>query len=281
MLVFKTAQELRSCFKSNTQTVGMVPTMGALHEGHLSLVKKACEENDVVVVSIYINPTQFNKVADLEKYPSNFEKDKALLEPFSRQLLLYAPDHKEIYPEGIQSKTYNFGTIANHMEGAFRKGHFDGVATVVETLLRKIQPQNAYFGEKDFQQLQVIKALTTQKKLGITIVSCPIVREKDGLAMSSRNRLLSPEQRQAAPRIFASLGELKKKNFGKKVPLMEAFFKNEIAREKELEVEYFFVASPTDLIPVSVIEEGIDYRIFVAVFAGKTRLIDTVELGRI
>jgi pantoate--beta-alanine ligase len=281
MLVFKTAHELRSCFKSNTQTLGLVPTMGALHEGHLSLVKKACEENDTVVVSIYINPTQFNEIADLERYPSDLEKDKALLEPFSNQLILYAPDHKELYPEGIQSKTYDFGSLATHMEGSFREGHFDGVATVVETLLRKIQPQKAYFGEKDFQQLQVVKALTTQKKLGITIVSCPIVREKDGLAMSSRNRLLTPEQRKAAPRIFASLCELKKKNFGKEVPAMEAFFKKEIARQKELKVEYFFVASPSDLIPVSTLEEGIDYRIFVAVFAGKTRLIDTVQLGRI
>ncbi len=281
MLVFKTAHELRSCFKSNTQTLGLVPTMGTLHEGHLSLVRKACEENDTVVVSIYINPTQFNDTTDLEKYPSDLEKDKTLLKPFSNQLVLYAPDHKELYPEGIQSKTYDFGTLVTQMEGAFREGHFNGVATVVETLFKKIQPHRAYFGEKDFQQLQVVKALNTQKKLGVSIISCPIVREQDGLAMSSRNRLLSPEQRRAAPRIFASLAELKKKSFEKEVSAMETFFKKKISQQKELKVEYFSVASPSDLIPVTMLEEGVSYRIFVSVFAGKTRLIDTVELGRI
>ena len=164
MLVFKTAHHLRSRFKSNLQTIGLVPTMGALHKGHLSLVKKACEENDKVVVSIYVNPTQFNEVSDLKKYPSNLEKDLKLLQSFSNQVVLYTPDHKDLYPDGIQSKTYDFGTIAAHMEGEYRVGHFEGVATVVEALFRKIQPQKAYFGEKDFQQLQIIKALNAQKK---------------------------------------------------------------------------------------------------------------------
>jgi len=281
MLVFKTAHHLRSRFKSNLQTIGLVPTMGALHKGHLSLVKKACEENDKVVVSIYVNPTQFNEVSDLKKYPSNLEKDLKLLQSFSNQVVLYTPDHKDLYPDGIQSKTYDFGTIAAHMEGEYRVGHFEGVATVVEALFRKIQPQKAYFGEKDFQQLQIIKALNAQKKLGVTIVPCPIVREKDGLAMSSRNRLLTQSQRQAAAQIYTVLDELKKRKLGKEVHAMKDFFIKELSREKELKVEFFFVASTNDLVPVTTIQEGFIYRIFTAVFAGKTRLIDTVELGRI
>ena len=279
MLTFKASKEIRAYLKSRSKSIGLVPTMGALHSGHLSLVKKACKENDYVVISIYVNPTQFNHKIDLEGYPSNPEDDMILLDSFSDKIIFYTPDHKDLYPGKIKSKSYNFGSITTHMEGQFRPGHFNGVATVVEALFKNINPKTAYFGEKDFQQLQMIKNLNAQKKLNITIVGCPIVREKDGLAMSSRNSLLSPEQRKAAPVIYATLQNLNEKYLKCEVSEMSAFFKKQV-EQYCLKVEYFFVASINDLIPVSKLEFNKKYRFFVAVFAGKTRLIDTIELNR-
>ncbi|MEO2099373.1 MAG: pantoate--beta-alanine ligase [Flavobacteriaceae bacterium] len=280
MLVFKASKDLLAYFKAKGSRLGLVPTMGALHQGHLSLVERACEENEFVVVSIYINPTQFNQTSDLENYPTNLDKDKNLLAPFGEKIVVYAPEHYDLYPKGTRRKSYDFGSITAHMEGVFRPGHFDGVATVVEALFENIQPQKAYFGEKDFQQLQVIKALNKQKKLGVSIISCPTIREKDGLAMSSRNQLLTPEQRKAAPVIFKSLYYLKQHYHNQSVEEMELFFKGQM-EQHSLHLEYFFVASVTDLTPVSKLEAHQDYRFFVAVFAGKTRLIDTLELDRI
>ena len=202
MLVFTTHSEVRSFLKDKKKSIGLVPTMGALHKGHVSLVEKAAQENEWIIVSIFVNPTQFNNPEDLLKYPKSLEEDKFLLAPFKKKLILYVPQSKDLYPEKLVSKTYNFGGLEKHMEGAFREEHFNGVATVVESLFRKLHPNKAYFGEKDFQQLQIIKALNAQKKLGVTIVPCPIVREKDGLAMSSRNRLLTQSQRQAAAQIY-------------------------------------------------------------------------------
>lgn len=279
MLTFKASKEIRAYLKSRSKSIGLVPTMGALHSGHLSLVKKACEENDYVVISIYVNPTQFNHKIDLESYPSTPDGDTILLDSFSDQIIFYTPDHKDLYPGKIKSKSYYFGSITTHMEGQFRPGHFNGVATVVEALFKNIKPKNAYFGEKDFQQLQMIKNLNVQKKLNITIVGCPIVREKDGLAMSSRNSLLSPEQRKAAPVIYATLQTLNEKYLKCDVSQMSVFFKKQVEQHR-LKVEYFFVASINDLIPVSKLEFNKKYRFFVAVFAGKTRLIDTIELNR-
>lgn len=279
MLTYKASKEIRAYLKSRSKSIGLVPTMGALHSGHLSLVKKACEENDYVVISIYVNPTQFNHKIDLESYPSTPDGDMILLDSFSDQIIFYTPDHKDLYPGKIKSKSYNFGSITTHMEGQFRPGHFNGVATVVEALFKNIKPKNAYFGEKDFQQLQMIKNLNAQKKLNITIVGCPIVREKDGLAMSSRNSLLSVEQRKAAPLIYATLKTLNEKYLKCEVSQMSVFFKKQVEQHC-LKVEYFFVASINDLIPVSKLEFNKKYRFFVAVFAGKTRLIDTIELNR-
>ena len=281
MIVIHTARELRKQIQLKKTSVGLVPTMGALHTGHLSLVKRASEENHLVIVSIYVNPTQFNDKKDLENYPKNLDQDLELLQSSSENIILYAPENDDIYPDGMVPKNFDFGSLALQMEGFSRPGHFDGVATVVEALLKNTTPTRAYFGEKDFQQLQIIKALNAQKKLGVTIVPCPIVREKDGLAMSSRNRLLTQSQRQAAAQIYTVLDELKKRKLGKEVHAMKDFFIKELSREKELKVEYFFVASTNDLVPVTTIQEGFIYRIFTAVFAGKTRLIDTVELGRI
>ena len=195
MLVFKTSLKLKKFLDSKDLIVGLVPTMGALHKGHLSLVEKAFKENDYVVISIYINPTQFNNISDFENYPQNQKKDKSFLEPFKKKIIVYTPDDKEIYPNGVKSNSYNFGSLDQHMEGKFRENHFNGVATVVEALFKIITPNKAYFGEKDFQQFQIIKSLVEQKKIKTKLVLCPVIRGKDGLVLSSRNKHLNSIQK--------------------------------------------------------------------------------------
>ena len=165
MLVFKTSLKLKKFLNSKGVSVGLVPTMGALHTGHLSLVERAFEENDYVVISIYINPTQFNNLSDFKNYPQNQKKDISLLKPFNKKIIVYIPENKEIYPNGIKSNSYDFGSLDQHMEGKFRDNHFNGVATVVEALFKNTTPNKAYFGEKDFQQFKIIKSLVEQKKL--------------------------------------------------------------------------------------------------------------------
>lgn len=280
-MVFTRYKEIQERLKNHSGSVGLVPTMGSLHKGHLTLVQKAICENDYVVVSIYINPTQFNNPKDLENYPNNLIQDQALLEQVSKSLYIYAPETIDLYPKEVSAKKYQFGSIASQMEGIHRPGHFNGMATVVEALLTKIQPQKAYFGEKDFQQLQIVKALNDQLNLNIQIVGCPIVREPDGLAMSSRNQLLNVQQRLAAPIIFRTLLFLQSKSKTWKVDQMESFFNNAVNKSECLKVEYFYIANETDLVPIKDLKPKETYRFFVAVYAGKTRLIDTLELKRI
>ena len=279
MLVFKALEKLRKHVNSKTLKIGLVPTMGGLHKGHLSLVEKACSENDLVVVSIYVNPTQFNDQNDLKKYPFNLTRDKAFLSSFSKNVVIYNPDNDEIYPSGIKSNSYDFGSIALHMEGKFRPGHFNGVATVIEKLFKDIRPSNAYFGEKDYQQIQIIKALNKSLKLGVKIISCSTEREKDGLAISTRNKFLNPRQRSAAKKIYFALRELKLKKTKTNFTEMKRFFVNTVEHSKDLKVEYFYIASIDDLVPVEIFEKFKKYRIFAAVFAGNIRLIDNEEIN--
>jgi pantoate--beta-alanine ligase len=281
MYVFTTHGELRSFLKKQTGSIGLVPTMGALHKGHLSLVQKAAENNNWVLVSIFINPTQFNNANDLTKYPKNIAKDLELLTPYNTKLIVYTPDGSDLYPKAINAKIYNFGNLAVHMEGAFRDNHFNGVATVIEALFRNLKPDRAYFGEKDFQQLQIIKALNDQLNLGIEIIGCPIIREIDGIAMSSRNQLLNKNERNTAPIIFQTLRKINENSDQWDVNYMTHFFKKSVEKNSFLRVEYFFVAEEATLIPVKSLKKQNTYRIFVAVNAGKTRLIDTLKLGRI
>ena len=209
MRVFETIlslqKEITSLKKNNS--IGFVPTMGALHKGHLSLIKQAKLENNIVVVSIFVNPTQFDNKADLDKYPSTLENDLKLLKKVHCDLV-FVPSVKEIYSEYIQSESFNFGGIENEMEGKFRDGHFNGVGTIVKRLFTIVKPNNAYFGEKDFQQLQIIKKLVEIEKLPIEIIGCKIFRENDGLAMSSRNTRLEPAYRDVAPFIFKTLKKI-------------------------------------------------------------------------
>ena len=254
--------------------IGFVPTMGALHEGHLSLVEKARMITDIVVVSIFVNPTQFNDMTDLANYPRSLESDMKLLNGQGCDCI-FSPSVKEIYPVPDNRK-FNFGNLVEVMEGEFRPGHFNGVAQVVSKLFDIVLPNLAFFGRKDFQQLVVIKEMVRQLNLPIEIISCDIVREEDGLAMSSRNRLLLPEYRRCAPIIYQTLVEARELSKIKSVYEVKQFVLRQINTIQLLHVEYFEIVDDTTLIPVeSWKETGIKVGC-IAVFAGKVRLIDNI-----
>ncbi len=280
MKIFRLASELQVELKrekKENHLIGFVPTMGALHDGHLSLVQRANRENDVSVCSIFVNPTQFDNPKDLENYPISLEQDIKLLESVSCDYL-YAPNAKDIYPNGLISKSFDFGGIEKQMEGKFRRGHFDGVGTVVQRLFECCTPDKAYFGEKDFQQLQIIKKLTQLEDLNIEIIGCPIFREKDGLAMSSRNQRLSISQRNAAPRIYEILTEMKSLSKFMGLQELNSWVVEQFHKEKELSLEYFCIASEAKLEEVSSLSEAVKSRAFIAVNAGNIRLIDNLPL---
>ena len=278
MLVFKTSLKLKKFLDSKGVSVGLIPTMGALHTGHLSLVERAFEENDYVVISIYINPTQFNNLSDFKNYPQNQKKDISLLKPFRKKIIVYIPENEEIYPNGIKSNSYDFGSLDQHMEGKFRDNHFNGVATVVEALFKNTTPNKAYFGEKDFQQFKIIKSLVEQKRINTKLILCPIVREKNGLALSSRNKHLNSIQKKLAPSIYSTLKKIKRIYNQHDVSELEKIFINQIEGSKLLKVEYFCIASENDLIPIKNIVNNKNFRVFVAVYVGQIRLIDNIKL---
>jgi pantoate--beta-alanine ligase len=261
-------------FKLQGKVVGFVPTMGALHQGHLSLVNQAASCCDVVVVSIFVNPNQFNNTKDLELYPRDLKKDIELLKSTSCELL-YAPSVKDIYPEP-DSRIFNFGLLDKVMEGRFRPGHFNGVAQVVSRLFNIVEADKAFFGEKDFQQLAIVREMTKQLNLSVQIVGLPTVREDDKLAMSSRNTLLSPDFRKKAPIIAHSLFD--SCNFAKSNGVNETikFVINSINNSSELEVEYFEIVDGNTLQPIQNWTDS-DYVVgCIAVYAGEIRLIDNV-----
>ncbi|MDO4763628.1 MAG: pantoate--beta-alanine ligase [Flavobacteriaceae bacterium] len=262
--------------KAKNLTIGFAPTMGALHEGHLSLYKKARKENDVVVSSIFVNPTQFNNPTDLEKYPRTIEKDLELLREIKNVDAVYLPKIEDIYPNGLERKSYDFDGLEKEMEGKSRPGHFDGVGTVVEELFRQIQPDNAYFGEKDFQQLMIIKKLVEKLNLSINIVGMPIFREENGLAMSSRNMRLSHDERGKAKIIFETLHQAKQLFLeGKNISEIQSFVEAQI-RKSSFELEYFIIADEETLKEVQYFEGEKKYRAFIVVLVGEVRLIDNI-----
>src|SRR5690606_30558927 len=212
MHVFKQKEALisqLSAEKINNKTIGLVPTMGALHMGHISLVSRALKENDLVVVSVFVNPTQFDNPKDLEKYPKSLDKDIDLLEALDGQILIFAPSAEEIYQEDIKSEKFDFDGLEHQMEGKFRPGHFDRVGTIIKKLFSIVRPDKAYFGEKDFQQLQIIKKLTEKEQLNVEIIACPITREESGLALSSRNQRLPDSLRKKAAFIYQTISKAK------------------------------------------------------------------------
>ncbi|MCG6188185.1 pantoate--beta-alanine ligase [Maribellus maritimus] len=258
-------------------TVGFVPTMGALHKGHISLVEKAAKENPVVVVSIFVNPTQFNDPKDLERYPRDLEADLNLLEK-SGVALIFAPSVEEMYPE-TDTRKFDFGMLETVMEGKHRPGHFNGVAQVVSKLFGMVKPDRAYFGMKDFQQVAIIKNMTKQLHLPVEIVACPIIREKSGLAMSSRNELLNSEERKNAAFISETLLKAKQLVGQKSVKELTEWVIENINKNPYLSVEYVEIVEDNKLQPVSNWEEENTIVGCVAVFCGKVRLIDNIVLN--
>lgn len=277
MEIIRAASELKTriaALKDAGKVIGFVPTMGALHEGHLSLVKEAADHSDVVVMSIFVNPNQFNNASDLERYPRDLQKDAALLEGTACELL-FVPSVKEVYPEPDQ-RVFDFGDLDKVMEGKFRPGHFNGVAQVVSRLFDLVAPHKAFFGEKDFQQLAVVRAMVRQLNYPVEIVPCPIVREADGLAMSSRNMLLSTLQRKNAPQIALTLSESCNFTATHSVAETKQQVVDAINAVPELEVEYFEIVDGNSLQAVGSWEESSYVVGCIAVFAGEVRLIDNV-----
>lgn len=257
--------------------IGFAPTMGALHEGHLSLYKAAKKENDEVISSIFVNPTQFNNPDDFQKYPKTLEKDLELLEKAGVEAV-YVPNIEEMYPDGLNSKKYDFDGLENEMEGKYRPGHFDGVGTIVEELFRQVQPHNAYFGEKDYQQLAIIKKMVEKTKLPVKIHGVPTLREEDGLAMSSRNVRLTETQRKEATIIYETL--IKVKEWFKVISLEEIKERvTDIFRNSNFELEYFVIADEETLKKANAIDEEKEYRAFIVAYADTVRLIDNMHLG--
>jgi len=280
MIVFTEKQALKAYllkFKAQNKTIGFIPTMGALHQGHLSLIEKAQQKNDLVVVSIFVNPTQFDKEEDLQKYPKTIQNDLKLLESVSCDVL-FNPSVQEIYSNNIISEKFDFDGLEHEMEGAFRTGHFDGVGTIVKTLFEIVAPNRAYFGQKDFQQLQIIKKLVKKHRLHTKIKGCPIFREKDGLAMSSRNVRLTDAQRSAAPFIYKTLKKARKKFRTEKIHIVTNWVENKFKKHPLFELEYFTIANEKTLKTTKTKESGKRYRAFIAVFAGEIRLIDNIRL---
>lgn len=254
--------------------------MGALHQGHLALVKRALEENDRVVVSVFVNPTQFDNPEDLVKYPRTLNRDMNLLSALSKnRIIVFAPSVKDIYDDNVRAEHFDFDGLEFEMEGKFRKGHFDGVGTIVKRLFEIVRPGKAYFGEKDFQQLQIIKKLVERYKLPVTVVGCEIYRETSGLAMSSRNERLKPEYMEEAPFIYKILNKAKEKFATKSADKVSQWVVNEFARNDLLDLEYFMIADVNTLKPVRRKSKKKSYRAFIAVFAGEIRLIDNIALN--
>ena len=257
--------------------IGFAPTMGALHQGHLSLYKAAKKENDEVISSIFVNPTQFNNPDDFQKYPKTLEKDIELLEKAGVDAV-YVPNVEEMYPDGLNSKKYDFDGLENEMEGKYRPGHFDGVGTIVEELFRQVQPHNAYFGEKDYQQLAIIKKMVEKTKLPVKIHGVPTLREEDGLAMSSRNVRLTETQRKEATIIYETLTKVKE--WFKVISLEEIKQRvTEIFKNSNFELEYFVIADEETLKETDFLYKDKNYRAFIVAYADTVRLIDNMHLG--
>lgn len=282
MKVLRTVGELRQAMESHRnagQTIGLVPTMGALHAGHLSLMERSCRDNDITVASIFVNPTQFNNATDLKTYPRTEEKDCALLEKAGVDYA-FVPSVEEIYPEP-DTRVFDLGEVAEVMEGAMRPGHFNGVAQIVSRLFSYVNPTRAYFGEKDFQQIAVIRRMAQLEGFDFEIIACPIVREADGLALSSRNVRLTPEQRQIAPAIHRTLARSLDLARDKSVDEVKQWVKEEIDRQSFMTTEYYEIVNPLTMQPTDswMTPDGPAVGC-VTVYCGDVRLIDNITYSK-
>ena len=261
-------------------SVGFVPTMGALHEGHLSLVKAALVSNKCVVVSIFVNPTQFNNLDDLNKYPRTLDKDIELLETLSKQsIVVYAPEIEDVYGPKIAADSFDFEGLELEMEGRSRPGHFDGVGTIVKRLFEIVNPNNAYFGEKDFQQLQIIKKMVAITKLPVKIIGCPIEREPNGLAMSSRNTRLNSLEQDESALIYKTLKLVKQKFKTESVQAICRWVDTQFSAHQLFELEYFQISEIETLAAIEQNNSNKTYRAFIAVLVRDIRLIDNIDLN--
>ncbi|MEA5428099.1 pantoate--beta-alanine ligase [Arcicella lustrica] len=269
----KTLQKYLQNQRKLGKSVGFVPTMGALHQGHLSLIETAKNQNDIVVCSIFVNPTQFNNPHDLAVYPRTLEADCQMLEEANCDIV-FAPSAAEMYPS-LPTLKFDFGTLENVMEGKFRPGHFNGVGIVVSKLFNIVQPNKAYFGQKDLQQCAVINCLVKDLSFSLDLVICPTQREKDGLAMSSRNRNLSEEQRVIAPEIYKSLTAASELLKHQSSTAVKQFVKEYFEVIEDIELEYFEISDFDTLLPIEELSVG-KTALCIAAFMGKTRLIDNI-----
>ncbi|HSG67606.1 MAG TPA: pantoate--beta-alanine ligase [Bacteroidales bacterium] len=279
MLVFTKIDEIRSAIadlRAKGKSIGFVPTMGALHNGHLSLLRISKAENDVSVCSIFVNPIQFNNPEDLEKYPRDLDDDIKKLESKGCDIV-FAPSVEEMYPGEIDI-SYDFGSLEKVMEGGHRPGHFNGVAIVVKKLFEICLPHKAYFGEKDFQQLLIVRELVKIENIPVEVIGCPIIRERDGLAMSSRNVRLSEHNRSIAPEIYCTLMRLKDQ--AGKYPFDKALREAEkrLIRHREIKLEYVEIVDESSLLKVDGWDRAKHLRAFIALFLGDVRLIDNMKI---
>lgn len=279
MIIFKEKNKLTPYIKglkNEGKTVGFIPTMGALHQGHLSLVKASMAKNDFTIVSIFVNPTQFNNAEDLEKYPRTEESDIELLTNVGCDFI-YIPAVSDLYTPNEDAKKFDFGGLEHVMEGKFRPGHFDGVATIVSKLIHAVEPNRVYFGEKDFQQVRIVQEMVKQEALDVEIIPLQIHRAESGLAMSSRNARLTAENLANSPQIYKILQQaVEQKKQGKTPAQVQQFVEKEIAISP-FELEYFEIADEINLQPIADFSEGIAARGFLTIYAGEIRLIDNIQ----
>jgi len=272
-------REVTSKLKSEDSSIGFVPTMGALHNGHLSLISQAATLCDVVVVSIFINPTQFDNATDLDNYPRTLDFDIQKLGELDLNLIIFTPTASELYNNEIVSEHFQFDGLEYEMEGKYRNGHFDGVGTVVKKLFEIVQPDKAFFGEKDYQQLQIIKKLVQHYKLNLEVIGCPIYRENNGLARSSRNERLSPKIRLEASFIHETLLKTKDKFGTESANQISKWVEDEFKSHPYFKLEYFEIADSESLKSITKKSSDTKYRAFIAVYAKNIRLIDNIALN--
>ena len=280
MLVLRdisTLQNHLKNLKNNNKIIGFVPTMGALHKGHLSLVKKSIFQNDLTVVSIFINPTQFNNIDDLKTYPSDIDKDLELLRSISDKIIVFNPESDELYAGDIRLDQFNFNGLDKYMEGEFRGNHFAGVATVISKLFSLIKADYAYFGEKDFQQLRIIENLIKEKNFKINLIRCETIRSEDGLALSSRNKKLNFSSKKIATNLFKALNFAKEKFNTLDIIEIQKKVIEQISAHSEIKLDYFIIADEQKLEP-SISIKNQKYRAFIAAYISGVRLIDNIKL---
>jgi pantoate--beta-alanine ligase len=280
MKIYTSIKELQSNvlnLRSRGLTIGFVPTMGALHKGHLSLLQRSQDENDISLCSIFVNPIQFNNKQDLDKYPRTLEEDCRILEQADCDIV-FAPSVDEMYPEEVKIQ-YDFGHLDKVMEGKHRPGHFNGMAVVVKKLFDICLPHRAYFGDKDFQQLMIVRELVKREKIPVTVIGCAIIREDDGLALSSRNVRLSPHERSIAPEIYQTLLWMKDQADHRTVEEIIQQARQKLASHPEIRIEYVEIADEESLLTVDDWDSARNIRALIALFLGEVRLIDNMRIS--